>query len=92
MSALMMAAGISSSAYWRALWFPGCTLDRNQLLCPDLATAERVERLFLPQLREAMSDLEIRVAGTGEKPQSSWQPARKKVWNAKVEPVQGDIL
>ena len=86
----MMAAGISSSAYWRALWFPGCTLDRNQLLCPDLATAERVERLFLPQLREAMSDVEIRVAGTGEKPQATW--AKREIFNKRPVVKQGDFL
>jgi hypothetical protein len=90
MNALMMAAGISSSAYWRALWFPGCTLDRNQLLCPDLATAERVERLFLPQLREAMSDLEIRVAGTSERPKSAW--AKKQTFNKQPAVKQGDML
>ena len=87
---LVAHAGISSTAYWMGLWFPGCTLDRNQLLCPDLATAQRVERLFLPQLREAMSDVEIRVAGTGEKPKASW--AKREIFNKQPAVKQGDIF
>jgi hypothetical protein len=89
---LLSHAGISATAYWMGLWFAGCSLDRNQLLCPDLATAERVERLFLPQLREAMSDLEIRVAGTGEKPMNSWRPVKKAIFNKRPEPTDQDML
>ncbi len=60
--ALMMAAGISSSAHWRSLWFPDCYLDRNQLMCPSKAVADSISRMFLPNLRDVMPDIEIRVS------------------------------
>lgn len=57
---LLTRAGIASTPYWRNLWFPNCRLVKNWLLCLDAPTAQTIARLFLPQLRSVMSDIEIR--------------------------------
>jgi hypothetical protein len=59
---LLARAGINASAFWMDTWFRGCALTKNQLMCPDKATADSIARMFLPQLREAMPDIEIRVS------------------------------
>lgn len=74
---LLTKAGIASTPYWRNLWFPNCRLIKNWIVCLDAQTARTIARLFLPQLRKVMSDIEIRTdagvnytAQYGRKPDS----------------------
>lgn len=57
---LLVRAHIASSEYYRELWFGGCRLEKNVILCPNLKVAECIARLFLPDLRKALSDVEVR--------------------------------
>ncbi len=80
---LLGHAGISPTPFWMDLWFPGCSLNRNQLMCPDKATADRMARLFLPQLREVMPDIEIRVSA-----EPPFAAPRTGGWKAKPGPYK----
>lgn len=82
---LLMRAGIASTEYWRDVWFRGCRLQANQLLCPDLTTAEALDRMFLPQLKSVMADIEIRVLPEGKPVATSWKP-RKSAFKKGMAP------
>lgn len=93
---LLVKAGIAGSAYTRELWFGGCRLDRNQLVCPDLQTASCIERCFLEDLRRVMSDIQVRTEiglSTQRDCPEVFKAPPKRAWAGELAKArQGDML
>lgn len=59
---LLMRAGFGPTDYTCRLYrLDECVLASNQLLCPDLASRNQIERLFGEGLRRVMPDLQTRI-------------------------------
>ncbi len=83
---LCTRAGICATPLWLDTWFRGCTLTRNQLLCPDQETADGIARMFLPDLRAVLADLEVRVIGTKVAVTGGWKAKPKGLYKPGHEP------
>lgn len=67
---LLNLSGVSK---WdRYVWFRGCTLQGHLLIAPDDASADSLERCWVPQLMPFLTDIQVRV-GEPERPQTVYR-------------------